>query len=75
MVRLTAAARIKELVNSKGVSYTFISDKTGIPVDAISRTFLGKRRLMADEMIDFCSAVGIDLQDILSIDTDLAANQ
>lgn len=72
---MTAAARIKELVNSKGVSYTFISDKTGIPVDAISRTFLGKRRLMADEMIAICSAVGIDLQDLLSIDTDQAANQ
>lgn len=72
---MTAAARIKELVNSKGVSYTFISDKTGIPVDAISRTFLGKRRLMADEMIAICSAVGINLQDLLSIDTDQAANQ
>jgi len=52
------------LIEEKGVTYTFISSKTGISVDAISRTFLGKRRLPADEMLAICEAVGIDLQEL-----------
>lgn len=61
---MTVAQKIKALVDSKGVTYTFIASKTGIPVDAISRSFSGKRRLPADEMIAICEAVGIDLNDL-----------
>ena len=61
---MTVAQEIKSLVDEKGISYTFISAKTGIPVDAISKTFMGKRKPTADEMIAICSVTGIDLSDL-----------
>lgn len=61
---MTVAERIKELIDSKGVTYTFIAEKTGISIDAISRSMLGKRRLPADEMISICNAIGIDLKEL-----------
>ncbi len=70
---MTAAERIKEIVEAKGVSYTFIAEKTGIPVNAISRSFLGKRRLPADEMIAICGVIGVDLGDFLKVADDKRA--
>ena len=60
----TEAQKMKLLIEQKGITYTFISEKTGIPVDALSKSFLGKRRLPADEMISICREVGIDLSDL-----------
>ena len=59
-----AATKLKSLINGRGIRYTFIADKTGIPVDAISRTLSGKRRLTADEMFSICDATGIDPNDL-----------
>lgn len=61
---MTVAQRIKEIVDSRGITYTFISSKTGISIDAVSRSFSGKRRLSADEMLNICQVVGIDLCDL-----------
>ena len=61
---MTVAQKMKLLIEQKGNTYTFISEKTGIPVDALSKSFLGKRRLPADEMISICREVGIDLSDL-----------
>lgn len=61
---MTVAQKIKEIVDSRGITYTFISSKTGISIDAISRSFSGKRRLSADEMLNICQVVGIDLCDL-----------
>ena len=63
MINLTAAERMKNIVESRGISFTFISEKTGIPVNSISRSFSGKRRFPADEMILICHAIGVDLSD------------
>lgn len=61
---MNVASKIKMLIENRGITYTFISSKTGIPVDAISRSFLGKRRLPADEMVLICNATGIDLNEL-----------
>ena len=60
---MKVAQRMKKMIEDRGVTYRFISEKTGIPVDALSKSFLGKRKLPADEMISICKAVGIDLDD------------
>jgi len=60
---MTVAEQMKNLVESRGITYTFISEKTGIPVNSISRSFLGKRRFPADELILICNAIGVDLGD------------
>ena len=54
------ASVLKNLIEDKGVTYTFISSKTGITVDAISKSLSGRRRLAADEMILICQAANID---------------
>lgn len=54
---------LKMCVEEKGVTYTFISEKTGIPVDTISKIFKGKRKLQADELLDICEAVSISIDD------------
>ena len=64
---MTVAEKVKILLASKGVTYTFISEKTGIPVDAISKSLSGKRRFPADEMISICNAVGIDLSELQNV--------
>ncbi len=61
---MKVAQRIKEIVDDRGVTYTSISSKTGITVNAISQSFAGKRKMSADEMIAICKAVNIDLSDL-----------
>lgn len=61
---MNAALKLKRLVEERGIKYTFLSDKTGIPIDAISKCFMGKRRMLADEMISLCEAAGVDLNDL-----------
>jgi len=60
------ANTLKQLIENKGITYTFISAKTGMSVDAISKSLLGKRRLAADEMIAICQATSISLNDLLA---------
>lgn len=61
---MSVSERLKFLIEEKGVTYTFISSKTNIPVDAISKSLLGKRRLPADEMVAICKAAGINLREL-----------
>ena len=61
---MNAAMQLKQLVEERGVTYTFLSNKTGISVDAISKNFMGKRRMLADEMISICAVMGINLNDL-----------
>ncbi len=63
---MKAAEKLKQLIDGRGITYTFISGKTGIPVNSISRSLNGKRRLPADEMIAICEATGIDLYEIIN---------
>lgn len=50
---------LSDYATEKGVKQTYISQKTGIPVDTISRIFNGKRKILADEFIQICSALEI----------------
>lgn len=63
---MAVAQKIKDIIDGRGITYTFISSKTGIPVDAISKSMMGKRKLPADEMIAICKAIGVDLNDLKS---------
>ena len=60
--------RLKTKIDTAGIKYTTLSQKTGIPIDTISKIFLGKRRLMADELFKLCDAAGINVNELLSDD-------
>ena len=72
---MAVAERLKQLVEDKGVTYSFISTRTGIPVDAISKSLLGKRRLPADELVNICNAVGIELNELQPARTNISRPQ
>ena len=61
---MSVAVRLKEIISDAGMTYTALSKKTGISVDALSRSFLEKRKLRADEMIAICTVMNIDLSDL-----------
>ena len=58
---MKAAEIIKEQMHEKGITITRVSGKTGIPVNQISQSLLGKRKLGADEMIRICACIGLDV--------------
>lgn len=72
---MAVAERLKQLVDDRGVTYSFISSKTGIPVDAILKSLLGKRRLPADELVNICNVVGIELNELQPARTNTSQQQ
>lgn len=58
---MSAAIRLKAIVDSRGIKLMAISRATGIPVDAISRSFLGKRKMLADEFLSICRFLELDV--------------
>lgn len=66
---MSAATRLKQLVDERGIRYTFIAEKTGIPLGAISKCFYGRRRMLADELLAICDATGIDPNDLREAQT------
>lgn len=46
-------------LKNKGIKQVYISQKTGIPADTISKILRKDRKLMADEFLEFCAAINI----------------
>lgn len=46
-------------LKSKGIKQVYISQKTGIPADTISKILRKGRNLMADEFLEICEAIEI----------------
>lgn len=59
---MCAEQKIKEYLNSNGVSQTFISNKTGISTQKLNLSLNRKRKLRLDEYELICGAlsVGVD---------------
>lgn len=61
---ISISKKLKEKIEFKGITLTSISRKTNIPVNTISRSLMGKRKLLADELILICKATGIELDEL-----------
>ena len=61
---MKVAEQLKNQINDKGITYTRISEKIGIPVKTISRIFLGRRKLLSDELFLICKATDINIDDL-----------
>lgn len=61
------ANRLKAEIENKGISYSSTSRKTNIPVNTISRSLMGKRKLLADELILICRASDIELGELCEL--------
>ena len=54
--------KIKDYLENNGISQTFVSNKTGIPVQKLNLSLNGNRKLQFDEYELICGAlsVGVD---------------
>ena len=53
--------RIKKYLDENGIKYSFISKKTGIPMNILSPLLNGKKKMSVEQYILICDAIGVDL--------------
>lgn len=58
---MDVASKINDIVKTRGVKITAISKATGISVDALSRSLLGKRKMLAEEFVGICDFLNLDM--------------
>jgi len=56
---MTAGPRIKEYIESKGISQTFLGRRAGIPIGKLNQTLNGNRRFQLDEYERICWALEV----------------
>ncbi len=57
---------IKKYLNENGISLTFVSKKTGIPLASLSLSLAGKRKISLDEYERICGALGVSVDRFLT---------
>jgi transcriptional regulator with XRE-family HTH domain len=61
------ATKLKKIADERGVKYVAIAKATSIPIDAISKSFNGKRQLLADELLLICRFMNISFSELASL--------
>lgn len=56
---MAAGIKIKEYIESKGITQTFLSKRAGIPLTKLNQTLNGNRRLPLDEFERICWALEV----------------
>lgn len=51
--------KIKEYLDKKGIKYSYLSKKSGIPMNLLSPTLNGKRKLSVEEYFTICEVLGL----------------
>ena len=54
--------KIKDYMDENGIKYSFLSSKTGIPMNILSPMLNEKRELKAVEYFSICNALGVSLE-------------
>lgn len=52
---------IEKEIRDRGMTYTFISKKTGININRLSGIFLRKRIMRTEELVTLCTFLNIDM--------------
>jgi len=60
---------IKNYLISKGISQTYVANKTGIPISTLNAILNGNRKLLAEEYFVICQALDVPLETFMDIDT------
>jgi transcriptional regulator with XRE-family HTH domain len=61
--------KIKNYLNNKGISQTFVSNKTGIPISTLNAALNGNRKILAEEYFLICQALEIPLDTFVKEET------
>ena len=60
--------KIKEYLNSKGISQTFVANQTGISVSTLNSALNGNRKLLAEEYFLICKVLDVPLDHFIDED-------
>lgn len=60
-------SRINEVIATKikqsGLKKNYVAEQVGITPSTMTRIITGKRKVMADELISFCSVLSVDISE------------
>ena len=59
VVKVCVGKNIKNYLDSHGITQSFLSDKTKIPISKLNNMLHGKRKITAEEYISICKALGV----------------
>lgn len=52
--------RIKKFLDENGIKYSFVSEKTGVPMNILSPLLNDKKKMSAEQYFLICEAIGVD---------------
>lgn len=52
--------QIKEIIEDRGIKQSYISKKTGLSTDIVSRILNGTRKMTGEELLLICDLLDID---------------
>ena len=67
MIAKTVEEKIKEVMQDKGISQTFVAKQIAIAEDDLFLCMTGKRKLKISEFLNLCNVLGLDLKDFKEI--------
>lgn len=51
--------KVKKYLDENGIKYSYLSEKAGIPMNMLSPTLNGKRKMSAEEYFTICEVLGL----------------
>lgn len=58
---------LKEIINERGMKYTFVSEKTGIEYQRLMRIFNQNATISGSELICLCKILEVDQADLMAL--------
>lgn len=58
---------LKEIINQRGIKYTFISEKTGIDYQRLMRIFNRNAIISGSELICLCKVLGVKQSELMDL--------
>lgn len=54
--------KVKKYLDENGIKYSYLSEKSGIPMNMLSPTLNGKRKLSVEEYFTICEVLGLSAE-------------
>ena len=65
---------LNSYIEGKGIKQKYISEKTGLECDVISRILRGKRKILASEFLQICRAIEVPQEEIDKLSATILEN-
>ncbi len=56
--------KLKQIVDERGIKQAYISEKTGMSADCISRILNSTRKITGEELLNICELLNIDPREL-----------